>query len=64
MPLSEFLTSYPTAFVVLALGLGLVVGSFLNVLVWRLPKMLARDWRQQARDILELPAEPPAPPTT
>ena len=61
MPLSEFLTSYPTAFVVLALGLGLVVGSFLNVLVWRLPKMLARDWRQQARDILELPAEPPGP---
>lgn len=61
MPLSEFLASYPAAFVTLALGLGLVVGSFLNVLVWRLPNMLARDWRQQARDILELPGESPGP---
>ena len=59
MPLNEFLASSPTAFVILALGLGLVVGSFLNVLVWRLPSMLARDWRQQAREILELPGEAP-----
>ena len=61
MPLNEFLASSPTAFVILALGLGLVVGSFLNVLVWRLPSMLARDWRQQPREILELPGEAPGP---
>ena len=61
MPLNEFLASSPTAFMILALGLGLVVGSFLNVLVWRLPSMLARDWRQQAREILELPGEAPGP---
>ncbi|MDX9665290.1 A24 family peptidase [Pseudomonas sp. P5_152] len=59
MPLNEFLASSPAAFVILALGLGLMVGSFLNVLVWRLPSMLARDWRQQAREILELPGEAP-----
>ena len=32
---------------------GLVVGSFLNVVVHRLPKMLERDWDGQAADVLE-----------
>jgi leader peptidase (prepilin peptidase) / N-methyltransferase len=32
---------------------GLVVGSFLNVVVHRLPKMLERDWDGQAADALE-----------
>jgi leader peptidase (prepilin peptidase)/N-methyltransferase len=41
-----------------------VVGSFLNVLVWRLPKMLERDWRQQAQDVLGLPAKRRCRPTT
>jgi len=48
----------PLAFVVFALILGLLVGSFLNVVIHRLPRMLERDWQQQARDILKLPAEP------
>ncbi len=61
MPLSEFLADYPLAFVLTALVLGLVIGSFLNVLVWRLPKMLERDWRQQALDVLGLPPETPGP---
>ena len=38
--------------------LGLLVGSFLNVIIHRLPKMMFRDWRIQAREVLELPAEP------
>ncbi|XAZ57819.1 prepilin peptidase [Pseudomonas salmasensis] len=45
----------------MALVLGLIVGSFLNVLVWRLPKMLEREWRAQAHEILDLPAEPGGP---
>jgi leader peptidase (prepilin peptidase) / N-methyltransferase len=49
---------HPWAFVALAVALGLIVGSFLNVLVWRLPKMLAREWRAQAHEVLGLPAEP------
>ncbi|VVN90184.1 prepilin peptidase [Pseudomonas fluorescens] len=61
MPLSDFLASYPLAFVLSALALGLIVGSFLNVVVWRLPKMLEREWRDQAHDVLELPADPPGP---
>ena len=32
---------------------GLVVGSFLNVIVHRLPEMLERDWDGQAADVLE-----------
>ncbi len=61
MPLNEILTVYPLAFVLLALVVGLLVGSFLNVVIWRLPKMLAREWRLQAYDILGLPGETPQP---
>lgn len=61
MPIDELFAVYPLAFVLTALLLGLVVGSFLNVVVWRLPKMLERDWRQQAHDVLGLPIETPAP---
>ncbi|VVM75789.1 Type 4 prepilin-like proteins leader peptide-processing enzyme [Pseudomonas fluorescens] len=61
MSLIEILTVYPLAFVVIALVIGLLVGSFLNVVVWRLPKMLAREWRLQAHEILGLPGETPLP---
>jgi len=59
--LNALLSEHPLAFVLLALGLGLIVGSFLNVLVWRLPKMLEREWRAQAHEVLGLPAEPVGP---
>jgi len=36
--------------------LGLVIGSFLNVVIYRLPIMLERDWRSQAAEIIR-PAE-------
>lgn len=61
MPLTDFFVLYPLAFVLAALLLGLIIGSFLNVLVWRLPKMLDREWRLQAHDLLGLPAETPGP---
>ncbi|MCY1294262.1 Type 4 prepilin-like proteins leader peptide-processing enzyme [compost metagenome] len=38
--------------------LGLLIGSFLNVVIHRLPKMMFRDWQEQAREALSLPAEP------
>ena len=37
--------------------LGLLVGSFLNVLILRLPVMLERGWRDEARATLELEPE-------
>lgn len=48
----ELFSQNPLLFVALATLLGLLVGSFLNVLVYRLPKMLYADWQQQAREIL------------
>ncbi|TAM59924.1 MAG: prepilin peptidase [Rhodanobacter sp.] len=43
--------------------LGLAVGSFLNVVILRLPERMAAGWRQEAREILELEIDPaPLPP--
>jgi leader peptidase (prepilin peptidase) / N-methyltransferase len=42
--------------------LGLLVGSFLNVVIYRLPIMLDRQWRYQATEILS-PADASAPPS-
>ncbi|WP_213875333.1 A24 family peptidase [Pseudomonas sp. dw_358] len=61
MTLLDLLASSPLAFAVCALILGLLVGSFLNVVIHRLPKMLEREWQAQARDILKLPEEPKGP---
>jgi len=54
----DILASNTLAFVLCVLVLGLLVGSFLNVVIHRLPIMMQRDWRAQAREFLELPAEP------
>ena len=61
-PLTEILVYQPWVFMSGALLLGMIVGSFINVLVWRLPKMLEREWRAQAHEVLGLPAEPVAAP--
>jgi leader peptidase (prepilin peptidase)/N-methyltransferase len=57
MLLLEFLAS-PLALLPCALLLGVIVGSFLNVLIHRLPIMLDRDWTTQSRAMLGLPPEP------
>lgn len=57
MSLLDFLASHMLALILCVLLLGLLIGSFLNVVVYRLPKMLLRDWQAQAREILNLPAE-------
>ncbi|MBD9414074.1 prepilin peptidase [Pseudomonas sp. PDM16] len=58
MQLINTLAGNLPAFVLLATLIGLLIGSFLNVVIYRLPVMMQRDWRQQAREILELPEEP------
>ncbi len=58
MDVVTFLASNTLAFVLCVLVLGLLVGSFLNVVIHRLPIMMQRDWRAQAREYLELPVEP------
>ena len=42
----------PAALIPLVAILGLLVGSFLNVVILRLPRRLEHEWKQQAREIL------------
>jgi len=50
----DFLLAYPGAAIACAGVLGLVVGSFLNVVILRLPERLMHVWREQSRELLEL----------
>ena len=56
----EMLLSQGWLIFLLLLWAGLSVGSFLNVVVYRLPIMLEGAWRADAREALELEAVPPA----
>lgn len=47
----EGLQHSPSVFVVVTTVLGLMVGSFLNVVIHRLPKMMERTWREQCAEI-------------
>ncbi len=46
----ELFDFYPWLFPALATLFGLIVGSFLNVVIHRLPKMMEREWRQECAD--------------
>ena len=63
MLLLDYLASHVLAFVLLCGLLGLIVGSFLNVVIHRLPIMLERDWRRQCQEMLEPEVEQPPLPT-
>ncbi|EGQ7789370.1 prepilin peptidase [Vibrio cholerae] len=43
----ELFYFYPWLFPVLATLFGLIVGSFLNVVIYRLPKIMEREWRAE-----------------
>src|SRR5213079_3037693 len=43
--------AHPMVFPWLCLVLGLVVGSFLNVVIHRLPKMMERGWQEECADL-------------
>ena len=47
----------PAPLIALCAVFGLLVGSFLNVVILRLPARLQHDWRNQAREVLELEAD-------
>lgn len=51
------LNDYPALLVAGCLVLGLIVGSFLNVVIYRLPKIMERTWRTESRVILGLEEE-------
>lgn len=61
MSLLQFLQAHPAAFIAVMVILGLIAGSFLNVVIHRLPIMMERDWHAQCA---ELTGGSPAPPRT
>jgi len=60
MSVVEHLQAQPAAFLTVCGVLGLIVGSFLNVVASRLPVMLEREWKGQCAELLELPQAAPA----
>lgn len=58
--LFQLLQSSPLIFTSVCAVLGLMVGSFLNVVIHRLPKMMERGWQQQCAELRgEQPAAQP-----
>jgi leader peptidase (prepilin peptidase)/N-methyltransferase len=51
MTVIDTLQAFPAAFIASCLVLGLLVGSFLNVVIYRLPIMLDREWRAQCAEL-------------
>src|SRR5580658_6747395 len=63
MVLLDALSASPTFFIITVVVLGLLVGSFLNVVIYRLPVMLEREWQQQCAELAGPSASAtPAPP--
>ena len=56
----DLLAQSPAAFIAAASTVGLVVGSFLNVVVYRLPIMLERQWQAQCAPPAHAAAAPAA----
>ena len=59
--LADFFLQVPLAYWITAFILGLLVGSFLNVVIYRLPLMMQREWRHDCLEFLEQPADEPSP---
>jgi len=49
----QYLAANPPVLLTFTGLLGLVVGSFLNVVIHRLPKMMEHDWRSQCAEIID-----------
>jgi leader peptidase (prepilin peptidase)/N-methyltransferase len=46
----------PAIFIAVAFAFALVIGSFLNVVIYRLPLMMQREWREQCEELQSTPA--------
>jgi leader peptidase (prepilin peptidase)/N-methyltransferase len=54
MTILTLIQQNPLAFTILCGVLGLLIGSFLNVVIYRLPVMMEREWKSQCIEYLEL----------
>lgn len=55
MQLIEVWYAYPALFYASVAVLGALIGSFLNVVIYRLPVMMERDWRSQCAELAGTP---------
>jgi len=57
MPIIDFLQNSSPFFISTTFILGLLVGSFLNVVIYRLPLMMQREWQQQCDELTGNPLQ-------
>ena len=57
----NILREQPIIFIIVSVAFGLMEGSFLNVVIYRLPKMMERDWQRTCQE-LQGQEIPPAEP--
>ena len=55
--LHQYFATHQTLLLVSGGLLGLIIGSFLNVVIYRLPLMLQKNWRQQCLEFLKQPSD-------
>lgn len=60
MDIINFFINNPDVFLITIAALSLLVGSFLNVVIYRLPRMIMNQWNQECRAYLGLKPNPPA----
>ncbi|MCX7544677.1 prepilin peptidase [Marinicella gelatinilytica] len=59
----QALNEHPLLFVAFALLVGLLVGSFLNVVIYRLPPILKYGWQQECAELNDQPFNQKPPPS-
>jgi len=57
----ELIGESAPAFIAIVFVFALLIGSFLNVVIYRLPLMMEREWRQQAEELTNTPPEQELP---
>lgn len=57
----ELIGESAPAFIAVVFVFTLLIGSFLNVVIYRLPIMMEREWRQQAEELTNTPPEQELP---
>lgn len=54
--MAELFTQAPATFIAVVFAFALMIGSFLNVVIFRLPIMMQREWREQCDELAKEPA--------
>lgn len=54
--MAELFAESPGIFIAVVFAFALMIGSFLNVVIFRLPLMMQRDWREQCEELAGEPA--------